>query len=367
MDEVHEEFKRAWAVDHTMTGDRLNWPKGAWPYEGGGYWFDGLVRLGYILHDDALIQQAKRRLGVVVTHMNPNGILFLWWLNKNNPDDAKAITCDGGWPIWASGLLGRALAAYYAGSGDRPVLQTLEAAYKGDRNWVRLGGGMSSVWPAFQTYTWTGNKEIAEALTMLFSKDGGGKGTSRGAWDRYRRMPNEKPGAEANEHGVMFLEGTTPWALGYLWTGNREFLDATIAWYDLLERVAMQPSGVPVADEYYGPTGAFRGTETCDVAGYLWSQIVLALLWPAAFRPADSGHPRPEHARSGRQVELCTGRARREAGARHRRGASGDARQMGLAAGIAAEAEGQRYSYRLEPGAQGASSAVRTDRETGAA
>ena len=88
-------------------------------------------------------------------------------------------------------------------------------------------------------------------------------------------MPNTKPGAEANDHGVHFLEGTTPWALGYLWTGNREFLDATIAWHDLLERVAMQPSGVPVADEFYGPTGAFRGTETCDVAGYLWSQIVL--------------------------------------------------------------------------------------------
>ena len=229
MDEVHEEFKRAWAVDHTMTGDRLNWPKGAWPYEGGGYWFDGLVRLGYVLHDDALIQQAKRRFDVVVTHMNPNSILFLWWLNKNNPDDAKAITCDGGWPIWACGLLGRGLAAYYAGSGDQRVLQTLEAGYSGDRNWVRLGGGMSSVWPAFQTYTWTGNKEIAEALTTLFSKDGGGKNTSRGSGNRYRRMPNEKPGAEANDHGVAFLEGTTPWALGYLWTGNREFLDATLA------------------------------------------------------------------------------------------------------------------------------------------
>jgi hypothetical protein len=274
MDEVHDEFKRAWAVDHTMTGDRLNWPKGAWPYEGGGYWFDGLVRLGYVLHDDALVRQAKKRLDVVIDHRNANGILFLWWLNKNNPDDAKAITCDGGWPIWACGLLGRGMAAYYAGSGDQRVLQTLEAGYGGDRNWVRLGGGMSSVWPAFQTYTWTGNKEIAEALTALFSNDGG-QGASRGAWDRYRRMPNEKPGAEKNEHGVMFLEGTTPWALGYLWTGNRDFLDATIAWHDLIGRDAMQPSGVPVADEYWGPTGAFRATETCDVAGYLWSQIVL--------------------------------------------------------------------------------------------
>jgi len=37
----------------------------------------------------------------------------------------------------------------------------------------------------------------------------------------------------------------------------------------------MQPSGVPVADEWYGPVGAFRGTETCDVAAYLWSQLCL--------------------------------------------------------------------------------------------
>ncbi len=37
MDEVHEEFRHAWAADHTMTGKRLNWPKGGWPYEGSGY------------------------------------------------------------------------------------------------------------------------------------------------------------------------------------------------------------------------------------------------------------------------------------------------------------------------------------------
>ena len=58
MDDVHPEFQRAWAADHQMTGQRLNWPNGAWPYEGGGYWFDGLTRLGHILHDDALLEQA---------------------------------------------------------------------------------------------------------------------------------------------------------------------------------------------------------------------------------------------------------------------------------------------------------------------
>ncbi len=55
MDEYDDEFKRAWAPDHKMTGEGLFWYKGAWPYEGGGYWFDGLARLGYALHDEALI------------------------------------------------------------------------------------------------------------------------------------------------------------------------------------------------------------------------------------------------------------------------------------------------------------------------
>jgi hypothetical protein len=62
MDEYDDEFKRAWAPDHKMTGQGLIWYKGGWPYEGGGYWFDGLVRLGFALHDEALMQRAKKRL-----------------------------------------------------------------------------------------------------------------------------------------------------------------------------------------------------------------------------------------------------------------------------------------------------------------
>ena len=73
MDEYDDEFKRAWAPDHRMTGDRLLWYKGAWPYEGGGYWFDGLARLGFALHDEATIQQARRRLYAVADHMNTDG------------------------------------------------------------------------------------------------------------------------------------------------------------------------------------------------------------------------------------------------------------------------------------------------------
>ena len=60
MDEYDDEFKRAWAADHKMTGEGLFWYKGGWPYEGGGYWFDGLTRLGYALHDEALTEEHQQ-------------------------------------------------------------------------------------------------------------------------------------------------------------------------------------------------------------------------------------------------------------------------------------------------------------------
>jgi hypothetical protein len=93
---------------------------------------------------------------------------------------------------------------------------------------------------------------------------------------RYRNAPELKPGTTVdNAHVVEFLESTTPWAVGYLWTGDQRYLQAAVGWHDLLARIAMQPHGVPVSDEWYGPTGAFRGSETCDVAGYVWSQVSL--------------------------------------------------------------------------------------------
>lgn len=273
MDDVDPEFRRAWAADHQMTGNRLTWPNGAWPYEGGGYWFDGLAGLGDVLHDDELKQQAKRRLYVVVDHQNPKSIEFLWWLDRNNPNDVKSVGVDGAWPMWACGLLGRSMAGYYAGSRDPRILQTLETAYSGNHDFIRMGWGMAAVWPALQTYTWTGNKEIAAALSTLFKEGGIEPGGS--SWDRYSRKPNPAIGSEKTDHVVHFLETTTPWALGYLWTGNHDYLDTSLAWHEYLAREAMQPSGVPVADEFFGPTGADRGTETCDVAGYLWSQVLL--------------------------------------------------------------------------------------------
>ena len=155
----------------------------------------------------------------------------MWWLDKNKPEDLKAVEGRGlrepEWPMWVNGLLGRAMVGYYAGSGDKRILKTLETAYSGSRDWVGLGWAMSNPWPAFETYTWTGNKVIKEALTALFAQRAptNKKAVVLGSLPP---PPSDKPGAEAPDHGVHFCESTAPWALGYLWTGKREFLDAPL-------------------------------------------------------------------------------------------------------------------------------------------
>lgn len=275
MDEYDAAFQHAWAADYQMKGDRLLWYKGAWPYEGGGYWFDGLARLGFALQDQALIAMAKSRLGAVADHMNTNGLLFLWWLDRNDPADRQAVKAAlEGWPLWASGLLGRAMSGYYAGSGDPRILEALVKAYGSDPDGLRsITANMSNPWPAYDAFCWTGNRGIAEALDRLFKQEGGALLPNL---NRYRHAPDLHPGTTVdNAHVVEFIEATTPWAVGYLWTGDRSYLEAAVGWHDLLERVAMQPYGVPVSDEWYGPPGAFRGSETCDVAGYVWSQVSL--------------------------------------------------------------------------------------------
>ncbi len=297
MDDFDAAFRQAWAPNFTLTGEQLRfWDKGSWPLEGGGYWFDGLLKLGYALHDDSLINQAKARLNVVVDHMNANSILFIWWLNRNKPADMSENEAGYSewWPQWATGFMGRSLVADYAASGDSRVLQALEWAYDADYNWLRRRFAQTNIYPALETFTWTGNPKIKASLTELFdkrvNKNMPGKPVEIGMPFSIV-MPNEKsPWYEQaghytyndggwitsdKVHGVMFNELSSPWALGYLWTGKREFLDAVCRYYDMAEQDGMQPYGVMVSDEFCGPTGASRGTETCNVSAYMWSQIEL--------------------------------------------------------------------------------------------
>jgi hypothetical protein len=292
MEDVDVAFKQAWAVDYKMTGENLTfWERGAWPYEGGGYWFDGLNKLGFALGDDALKAKAKLKFEAVINNMNDKGILFMWWLDKNKPADKEALLRQAGgeanaWPIWANSIFGRSLCGYYLATEDKNALKTLESAYTNDLCWTDKDAPETNIWPAFETYTWTGNKTIGKCIDEFFEKYKIEPPMESVPLDQcirmikmhYNRYPDQRrPWYKQPDHGVRFNECTIPWLVGYLWTGNADYLKSQLRWYDIIERgdEGMQPHGVPVGDENSGPTGSLRGTETCDVAAFTWSQITL--------------------------------------------------------------------------------------------
>ena len=55
------------------------------------YWLDGMVRLGYVMHDDFLQAKARSRLDVVADKTDKDSLLFMWWLNRHDPQLIKQL------------------------------------------------------------------------------------------------------------------------------------------------------------------------------------------------------------------------------------------------------------------------------------
>ncbi|MBR2585561.1 MAG: glycoside hydrolase family 127 protein, partial [Thermoguttaceae bacterium] len=287
MDEVHPEFAHAWTADfapHCPVGD---WPHGSWSFEGGGYWFDGLVRLAYQLEDPQLIELAKKRLEPVLENAAPDGIGHFYWLKKNEPAAMEEIKVGGGWGLWASGLFGRAMMAYYDATGDERALYALRCADNSDDiqcvTISGLAGPASNVLTACDEYTRSGDENVAKTLNDYFNQANGARwydidGLFHVAPPREllegEAFTCEDPFQYVNRyHGVVLNESITGFAAGTLWTGKREFLENVLAWGDYIDRVALQPYGAMVEDELCGPKGAYRCTETCALAAELWRRI----------------------------------------------------------------------------------------------
>ncbi len=149
------------------------------------------------------------------------------------------------------------------------MLRALETAYSGEHHWTNGSSCWANAFPAFETYTWSGNPEIRAILSGLFKSCGIGIPDVEGTFLGSGKFPMQV------RHSVCLYEKAGPWPIGYLWTGNRLFLDRTRLWLDLVDRDSVQPFGVNVGDEYLGQPSAFRGTETCNIVHAMWNYIWL--------------------------------------------------------------------------------------------
>ena len=257
LDEYHTTFCDAWkGIPIQASGAK---PDGTgWPLEQCSYWLDGLVQLGYVLHDDVLIQKAQSRLNMIVDGVNKGGGSFIYWKTEK-PTEFNS---------WAHSHMGRALAAWYEATRDKRILDAMTKTYANYT--VPMGhvrsdtdcgvSGLCNIDTMLRAYTWSHDRRLLEGIRAAIN-------TPENQATIQQWLDNKF----LSGHTVVTYEQIRLPALCYLATGEQKYLQASRNAFCWIEEHHVQPHGVASGEEYLSGIGALRGTETCDIAAHMWS------------------------------------------------------------------------------------------------
>jgi hypothetical protein len=226
-----------------------------WPLEQSSYWLDGALRLGYLLHDDSLIKKITDRLRLVVDGVNNGGNSFIYW--KKEPPQ--------GFNSWACSQMGRALVAWYEASGDRRILDALVRTYSQfpvPREQIAFDdvSGLCNIDAMLETYAFSGDRRVLDQVLATVKSPG--VAATFQAWADGRYDPG---------HAVCAYEKLRLPILLYPWTGEQRYRLASDRALQWIGENNMLPYGIASGMENLAGIGAFRLTETCDVAADIWS------------------------------------------------------------------------------------------------
>jgi hypothetical protein len=262
LDEYHPTFHDAWK--NLRPDRRTAWQTNEGSLEQCSYWLDGLVRLGYMLHDDHLVRKATDRLNLVVEGVNRGGNSFLYWRTKPLNDFLG----------WAHSHMGRALVAWYEASGDKRILDALVKVYaqyplpmgrlRFDAGDTWIASGLCNLDAMIETYRLSGDRRVLEHVRAAM--EAAEVRTALHEWADGQFLPG---------HAVITHEHVRLPALFYLAGGQRQCLDASLRAFQWLDQNHLLPYGVTSGEEFVSGIGAFRCTETCDVVAMIWSNVWL--------------------------------------------------------------------------------------------
>jgi hypothetical protein len=258
LDEWHPTFADGWK-GIPIKAPGANADGTGWPIEQSAYWLDGALRLGLVLHDEALIKKLRARLDPVVDGVNKAdfGTSFIYWKKGYKPE---------GFESWAHSQMGRALVALYQGTGDQRVLDALVKVYAdypanmGPISAADVIGGLCNLDAMLETYSYSGDRRIFERALQAIAQPNVAKDIQN--WREGRLPP---------AHMVITYENLRLPAVVYPWSGDLNLLQASLGGFKWIDEHHMLPYGVASGEEGASGVGAFRKTETCDVTAMLLS------------------------------------------------------------------------------------------------
>ncbi len=271
------------------TGVDLPGSKGArghgahWPAEQCATWFEGAIKLGAILEDEALVNRIKERLLVVAENVQKapeDSFLFYWWTSNAYPWSPKGTPNKPGYfdQYYSCGNLGTAMAAGYEVTGDRRILKAMETAYS--RQWRerpdRGSVGSTNGEAILRAWAASGSPTLAKVARQLIENTNAGL-----EWHfKHHKGPRTGNllGFENRTHTASFLYGricstrTSPWHDYTLKT-----IEANERIFRAVEQYYMLPSGAMQGDEVARGIGAYKGNESCTNMQVRWTADLLRI------------------------------------------------------------------------------------------
>ena len=224
-----------------------NW----WRYEQTAYYTEGLLKLGYELNDEAMVNKAMEGIEYTLAHPDENGVLG----NKT----LVGIT-------WPMSVFFRVLQAKYEHDGDERIPKALEKHYlnftPADLAGGIVGGrNIMSIEGILWTYGKTGNEKLLQLAEE--------------AWAIQNKFAVDETAITSDEpfymHAVTFSEMLKLPLLLYSYTGKQRYLDLAMTAIRKVERESMLPDGVPSSAEFLFGNNIMTSHETCVIVDYTWT------------------------------------------------------------------------------------------------
>lgn len=225
-----------------------------WPYEQTGYWIDGMIRCGYLLRDEFLITKAKKHIDYVLDHPDEDGFLGPVFLKE-----------PGKMNRWVHAVFFRALIAHYSATGDARVITALANHYLSETSPHSHAREVCNVEEILWTYEQTGDSRLLDHAVQAYSE------FCRLSPESDNTLENMLSDRTSTEHGVSFNEIAKLGAILYIYTGEKQYLDATVNAYRKIDRDQMLIDGVHSSSEHLRGKDALDSHETCDISEFTWS------------------------------------------------------------------------------------------------
>ncbi len=229
-----------------------------WPYEQAGYLLDGMLRLGILLGDEAMVEKFEKNLSNLLAHPDARGRLGQHY-NESGSE-------------WPMAVFFKAVIARLGAKPDAAI----EAAFH--RHFASLTPAelgielrhITNLEGILKLYEWTKDealKELAvagyEFLNEYIPKID----------DPYEELWFDKLASEKRivMHGVSVSESLKLPVLLYLHTGEQRWLDGAVAGLDAIMRDHGLEVGLPSSNEYLSGRDPLQGYETCVISDFAWS------------------------------------------------------------------------------------------------